>query len=168
MQCEQCGKNNASVHVTRIVNGQKTESHLCQDCAQEYSGMPGLFSAPNIFASLFEQAHPFSKKPQKETICPTCNIKLSDLYRYNQFGCSDCYTTFKSEVEPIVRRLHGATRHVGKVPKRGYHKLNMERRIDGLRSQLDKAIVAEKYEEAAKLRDEIRDLENGSLDKEGD
>lgn len=166
MVCEKCNKETASVHVTKIVNGQKTEVHLCQDCAREVSEFSSGIDIPNLFASFFDHPQTWGGTTV-QTKCATCGSTLADFQNLNQFGCSDCYTTFEVELQHILRRLHGTSKHVGKVPARGYEKLNLDRKIKSLREQLDQAITIEKYEQAAQLRDEIRKLES-EIDKEGE
>lgn len=166
MVCEKCGKEAASVHVTKIVNGQKNEVHLCQDCAREVSDFGSGIDIPNLFASFFDHPQTWGGATVKAK-CTTCGSTLADLQNLDQLGCSDCYTTFKVELQPLLRRLHGTNKHIGKVPVRGYQKLSLDRKVEALREQLTHAIAIEKYEEAAQLRDQIRKLENES-EKEGE
>lgn len=168
MLCERCQKEIASVHVTKIVNGQKNELHLCQDCARELGEFGSNIDLPNLFAGIFDQSSSWSSSPVvHQQKCPTCGSTLEDFLRINQFGCSDCYDTFQSEIEPLLRRLHGTTHHEGKVPVKGYARLSVDRKIKMLREQLKQAITIEKYEQAAKLRDQIRALEK-QQDSEGE
>lgn len=158
MLCEKCQKEEASVHVTKIVNGQKTETHLCQHCAKELGEFGLSIDLPNLFASLFDYS-PFGGKLAAPKQCPTCGSTMEDFRQLNQFGCSDCYVTFRDEVEPLLRRLHGSSHHEGKVPVQGYAALSAERQVKMLRERLQQMISLENYEEAAKIRDQIRALE---------
>ncbi|HHX01119.1 MAG TPA: hypothetical protein GX739_00460 [Firmicutes bacterium] len=161
MLCEKCQKETASVHVTKIVNGEKTEAHLCQNCAKELGEFGLNIDLPNLFASLFDYA-PFSGKLVRPKQCPTCRLTMEDFRELNQFGCSDCYETFRDEIEPLLRRLHGSNHHEGKVPAQGYATLSVERQIRTLRERLQQVISMENYEEAARIRDQIRALERQS------
>lgn len=100
-----------------------------------------------------------SPAPGNGRKCPTCGFTLDDLRRVRRFGCSDCYATFSEEVGQMVRGMHKGTSHIGKVPE-GLMALQFRhQRIEELRSRLDLAIASESYEEAAGIRDEIRNLD---------
>ncbi len=157
MLCEKCQKQPASVHVTKIINGQKTETHLCQECAGDLGEFGWNIDLPNLFASIFDLPKP-RVEPSSQLRCSACNSSLNDFRRKNQFGCGDCYVTFKNEIEPLLRRLHGTSRHGGKIPVKGYAKLSINQEIKLLGERLQKEIQIENYEEAAVLRDRIKDL----------
>lgn len=168
MLCEECHKEPANVHVTQIINDQKTEMYLCNRCAREKGGVvtpmePG-FAFHNIIAGLFDpessQVGPGSTRTLS-TRCPGCGHTLADLRRVGQLGCSTCYSEFEKELEPLLKRIHRSSEHVGKVPGFAQDETHRIRRmLERLRSRLSDAVAKEAYEEAAKLRDEIRELEN--------
>ena len=118
MLCERCGEKQATVHMTQIDNHEKREVHLCQECAQHYDEfLPGFsinFDFSNMLASLFEQSNIWGKTSQPTVACSNCNQTLADIQRIGELGCSGCYETFKNEINPLLRRIHGSTRHVGK------------------------------------------------------
>ncbi|HHY47434.1 MAG TPA: hypothetical protein GX506_09080 [Firmicutes bacterium] len=172
MTCDRCKKRPATVHVTKIINGQKTEMHLCEECARQ-TGQLEFFSVPqfsfhNVLQGLFD--------PESATVglpsgtistptrkCRTCGIDFSDFRRTGFLGCSNCYSEFQGRLEPVIRRIHGSTRHVGKVPARTGGALKVRKEIEDLRRQLEAAIAREEYEKAAQLRDKIKALQ-GKLD----
>jgi len=158
MLCEKCQKQAASVHVTKIINGQKTEMHLCQNCAQSLGEFDLNIDLPNFFASFFDHSH-FGGQIAQSKACPACKLTLEDFRQLNQFGCSECYHTFRKEIEPLLRRLHGSSSHEGKIPAHAYASLSIERQIKMLREKLQQVISIENYEEAARIRDQIRALE---------
>lgn len=165
MLCDECRKEQASVHVTRIVNDQKTELHLCQDCAKargESSGAvePG-FAFHNILAGLFEtEGTPLAHVAGRSTFrCQNCGMSLSDFRRLGQLGCSHCYTQFQRELEPLLKRIHRSVEHSGKAPRGEKSAEARRREIERLRLKLSEAVAAEAYEEAARLRDQIKSLE---------
>lgn len=172
MICDRCKKRPANVHVTKITNGQKTEMHLCEECARETGQLEFLsipqFSFHNVLQGLFgPESAPaglpsgaVSPSPRK---CPTCGMDFSDFRRTGFLGCSDCYSEFQGRLEPVIRRVHGSTRHVGKVPARTGGALRVKKEIEDLRRQLETAIAREEYERAAQLRDKIKELQ-GRLD----
>ncbi len=165
MLCEQCGKEHASIHMTKIINNKKIESHLCQECAREYGDFTDMIDLPNIFAGMFDAPKVWGAIPKPSSSCSVCGLELADIRRVNQLGCSECYQTFRRELEPLLRRLHGTTRHVGKVPAKSHARIHLDRQLGQLREQLQQAISAENYELAAALRDEIRQLESNVIDE---
>ena len=160
MLCEQCGQKPAVVHVTKVHNGQKVEMHLCQECAQQSGEFSGGFDFQNILASLFQQPHVWSSSPPTQTRkCPVCGSTVQDIQKRSQMGCSRCYQEFDKEVNTLLRRIHGTTTHSGKVPAASHGRIRLERQMDELKGKLQQAIAEEKYEQAAELRDAIRDLQ---------
>jgi len=91
--------------------------------------------------------------------CPDCGFTLDDLRRIRRFGCAGCYTTFKEEVNQMLRGMHKGSKHCGKVPAGLMELHERTQRLEELRGRLDQAITSENYEEAAGLRDEIRQIE---------
>lgn len=169
MLCEICNKRPANVHFTRIINGVKEEIHACEHCAREQglsvdSKIPGFdapFSISNILAGLMDFGGggvlPYSN--QKQLRCQKCGLSYDEFKNTGRFGCSECYDTFGDRLEPLIKRIHGNTQHMGKVPKRSGGIIRIKRDIEKLKYELKKAIDNEKYEEAAIIRDKIRDLE---------
>ncbi len=179
MFCERCGKEEATVPVIKIVGGEFTVMHLCEKCAEEVTGeikkeMESFFpSFPDLFSKMFsdfpsfhtEFFAPFEeekvKPPEIEEIrCSRCGLSYSDFRKAFQLGCSQCYETFKEQLEPMLRRIHGSIIHKGKVPSKIPVKAKVpEDEIKELKRKLAEAVKGEEYEEAARLRDEIRTLE---------
>jgi len=167
MLCEKCQKRPAAVHMTKIINGEKTESNLCEECAQESQGFnlgfnPNLI-LQNIFAELFNDAHP-GQGPVKiagaEPIrCDNCGFTENHFTRLGRLGCDKCYEVFEPKLDPLIQRVHGNIRHTGKIPRRTGGTLAVKKEIADLRQVLQQAVAREEYEEAARLRDEIRKLE---------
>ncbi len=164
MLCQECKKNPATVHMTKIVNGEKTELHLCSECAQDHQELAFSmnfepdFSIHKYLAGLLGAA----ATPPETVVapeCPDCGFSFAQFGELGKFGCSSCYDTFDQELEPLIRRIQGATQHTGKIPKRAGGMLGVKREIEGLQAQLQQAVRDEAYEKAAELRDSIRDLE---------
>lgn len=166
MMCQECGQRPATVQVTFIENGKKTELHLCQECAHNHSEI-GFISDPgftfhNILAGLFDPSNLVtgSQLQYKQTKrCENCGLTFSDFRRLGQLGCGECYTTFASELIPIIRRIQGRVEHTGKAASANAVAVNRQHQINELRRHLQEAINQEAYEKAAELRDEIRKLE---------
>lgn len=169
MICERCKKNTAQVYYTENVNGKETKMALCHDCAHEMkiTGGLGLFGA-GMFDSDLGTLIGSMLAPQKSVRqeadtkkCDLCGMSFADLMKEGKAGCPRCYDTFGDELERTVAGIHGGTRHTGKVPAKYQAKLDDANRIKALRQKIAEAVAAEDYESAARLRDEIRDIENG-------
>jgi protein arginine kinase activator len=165
MKCDFCDKK-ATVFLTQLVEGQMKKVCLCDQCAKERGVTdPTGFSLADLLlggVAAGATAAPIGK-PQIGSSgggrkCPTCGFTLDDLRRVRRFGCSDCYSTFAEEVGHMVRGMHKGTSHIGKVPAGLMAMQVLHQRLEELRSRLDQAIASESYEEAAGIRDEIRNL----------
>lgn len=167
MNCDECGKNPASLHFTKIINGEKTELHLCESCAQEkgeiITGGSENFSIHNLFSDLLTFDSPSSisgVKPQQQVRCRNCGLTYSQFSKSGRFGCSDCYQYFNHRLDSLLRRIHGNTEHSGKVPQRGGSEMKIKKEIARLKEELKHRIAVEEFEKAAEIRDRIRELEN--------
>lgn len=160
MMCDICLKNPATTHIKKVVNGVATEKHLCSYCAAKegYSNF-GKLSFANMLASVFSenQANNFIATRR----CECCGASFSDIAQSGKVGCSECYTVFKDQLLPSLGRLHGKTVHVGNTPDEQQITETVSEKIKNLRQSLNDAVKNEKFEEAAKLRDEIKALEEG-------
>jgi len=162
MKCDSCNKP-ATVHLTEIKHGKKIEKHLCEQCAAQNEGLPVKSHTPiNELLTNFVMAHSGLQK-DLGLACETCGITWAEFRQSGLFGCANDYQTFEKDLTPLLQRAHeGATHHVGKVPtRRGGTGVPMKRQVDltKLRKELAKAVEAEDYERAAKIRDQIRQAE---------
>lgn len=167
MKCDFCDKK-ATVFLTQLVEGQMKKVCLCDSCAKERGVTdPTGFSLADLLlggvAGSVAPKAPAGAAPAPQggggRRCQTCGFSLEDLRRVRRFGCSDCYITFTEEVGQMVRGMHKGTTHIGKVPAGLMAMQVLHQRLEELRSRLDQAIASESYEEAAGIRDEIRNLE---------
>lgn len=171
MLCQECKQRDATVHFTKIINSDKTEFHLCENCAREKGdfmmkgGEGGGLSFHNLLGGLLglEQstlgggAHGQQTQSNR---CGTCGFTYQQFAQYGRFGCADCYTSFARILEPTIKRIHGgASTHTGKVPQRTGSLIKKRKEIRSLRDDLQDKIHQEQFEEAAVLRDRIRELE---------
>lgn len=169
MKCEVCQQREVSVHLTNYLNGQKTEIHLCQQCAIEKGYLDAdeeSYTIHDLLSGFFNvQANPTTKaepdhRAEHQLTCPQCQMTYQQFNKIGKFGCSKCYQTFSSFLNPIFRRVHsGNTGHTGRIPKRKHVHLQHQRLIQNYRDQLQELVKEEKFEEAAELRDKIKDLE---------
>lgn len=159
MLCEKCGKNNATTHIRTVVNGVVTEKNLCGFCAAEegYNGLSHKGLA-QMLASMFDETA--SLKADNSVRCSCCNSTFSDIAAKGKVGCPECYKTFYNELLPYLKRVHGATKHSGKIPNKApLAIMKDEETVDTLRMKLNDLVRNEKYEEAAVIRDKIKKLE---------
>lgn len=162
MMCDECRKRPACVHITKVHNNQKVELHLCEYCAQAAGEGPfavdGGFSVNDLLKGLFKQGYG-EAPPKQRLVCDNCGLSYADFSQSGKIGCSTCYTTFAERLEQMLRRIHGANAHTGKVPRRSGGAMRVRQQLKQLKRQLDGHVAREEYESAAKLRDEIRALE---------
>jgi len=157
MKCQRCS-NPATVHLTKIIQKQKHELHLCQSCADKQAGGAADLSLSSILQSLIGQHVSADAEKLARLTCPTCGIKYMEFRSDGRLGCPADYETFRTGLEPILLRIHRATRHVGKVPSRARGAAGAGGLLE-LRQRLRQAVEREDYERAAQLRDLIRQRE---------
>ena len=176
MLCDECRKNPASVHISRIVNNQKIERHLCSVCAEKYGSghftFEPTFSINSLLAGLLNQELGYSPGTQPISTrerCDHCGCSFDDFRQSGRLGCSECYVVFAPKLESILRRIHGSSNHTGKVPVRSGGRVRNKEKINKMRSDLQKYIAREEFEKAAEIRDAIRELEQteGDQDNQG-
>ena len=201
MLCQNCGKNEANVRYTQIVNGVKKEMILCEDCARKLGignfkmRMPLHFS--NLLGNLFEDYDEgllpsFIKENSRE--CDSCGTLYDDFINTGLLGCADCYDMFEDRLDPMLKNIQGNTKHIGRKPLNINEKMknigdnfsrnkadekssakesvgsqnnsednkenDKQEKIQELNKELSKAIEEERYEDAAKIRDEIKQIKD--------
>jgi protein arginine kinase activator len=160
MLCDLCSKNPATVHLTEIVDSQMKELHLCEECARQKSiQMEQEFGLADLLAGLSEFGKPKEEKEIIKLKCPACNLTYADFKKIGRLGCSECYTTFRRYLSSLLKRIHGSNRHLGKTPTRLARITKKKTGVQELRNKLQKAIELEEFEEAARIRDQIKELE---------
>lgn len=160
MLCEICGKKEATVHLTEIVNDKMTKLHLCEECAKEKgSEMEEHFGLNDLLAGLADLGATIEPEMMETIKCPACGFTYQDFKKVGRLGCGECYEAFKKHLAPLLKRIHGADRHVGKVPLMVGKTVKDTRTLQELKMRLEKAIQTEEFEEAARLRDQIKELE---------
>lgn len=178
MLCDVCGKREAKIYYTEIINGKKTEQHLCEECAAEHTSFRlkdpfsnKEFTLGGLLSGILDSYNSTGKeKDEKQHVaCKTCGLTYEEFLQKECFGCKDCYHSFGKLLNKTFKRIHGAETHTGKKPK-GYVSetnriLNELPEVDKLSIQLQQAIEQEAFEEAAKLRDRIRELRKNNVQK---
>ena len=161
MKCEKCNEREASVFFEQTVNGETTSLHLCHECAAKLQGTSPFQSTPFQFGtSLLENlfGHTQATRTAGKT-CPHCGANFAEIRREGKVCCPGCYAAFRAELEPTIRSLHGHVEHSGRAPAGQSAVREKQNKLSTLKKALQEAIAAEQYEQAAQLRDEIRNLE---------
>lgn len=160
MLCQNCQQREANVQITKTVNGEMTKLYLCDQCAQKAQEVNLVFH-PGIIPEFLQALFDFTSTPQspKEESCPQCGRTLSEITQAGKLGCSACYQKFESQLEPLLRKIHGGGRHVGKIPMRQGTAIREKVEIQKLKEKLQQLVQKEEFEAAATVRDQIRQLE---------
>ncbi len=158
MNCDVCGEKEASVFLTQIVEGKMQKVNLCEACSKAKGvNDPTGFALADLLLGL-GAAQQLEKGPAAAK-CPVCGFTQGDFKKTGRLGCSECYVTFADGLTGMLANMHKGTLHVGKSPGNRARKRELNARMQTLRETLDQAVATENYEEAAALRDEIRQLE---------
>ncbi|MFA5144609.1 MAG: UvrB/UvrC motif-containing protein [Candidatus Omnitrophota bacterium] len=166
MLCDICGKNPATVHLTEIIDEQMNELHLCEECArQKNAQMEQQFGLSDLLAGMTEFTKPNTKEAEALVAvkCASCGLTFADFKKIGRLGCGECYNSFKKYLGPLLKRIHGSGQHLGKSPFKAVKSPKKEEGLRELRAKLQNKIEAEAFEEAAKIRDQIKEMEkNGT------
>jgi protein arginine kinase activator len=164
MQCQICSKRAATIHLTEISDGVRTEMHICERCAAEQGIAAQSQISINELLSNLLAAQPTDDElfghGAQESACPRCGFTLDRLRKEGTLGCPHDYEFFEKTLLPLIEKAHdGKASHCGKVPSRMPQDTKKVLERSGLQRQLDEAVKSEDYELAAKLRDEIKKIE---------
>lgn len=163
MLCQKCHKRIANVHFTRVVNNQKVEMYLCEQCANEQgqTGFDAPLSVSEFLSGIFNfgNSAPYVNLSSADTVCDKCGMSFQEFQKSGKLGCSNCYRTFGERLKSILKRLHGSAQHSGRIPEKVSESIKLSREIEKLKEMLNEAVKNEEYEKAAELRDKIRSLE---------
>lgn len=161
MTCNICGANEATIHLTEIVNNQMIEIHLCENCAQEKgTDFKTHFNFGDLLAGLsdFEKAEA-TGKPEAVLRCSECGLSFEEFTKSGRLGCSHCYVSLSKLLLPLVKRVQRSIHHVGKKPSKISMDVRSAHDLRLLQERLRKCIQSEEFEEAAQLRDEIKQVQ---------
>jgi protein arginine kinase activator len=164
MKCQQCEKP-ATFHITELTGPQPQELHLCEGCAKSYltqgeSATPVAPTLANVLAKQLQigkAAEELAKLDQRA--CPVCGITFFEFRNQGRLGCPHDYVFFEKELTPLIVNIHGESRHVGKRPPGHEGGNDSQTELIKLRRDMEDAKGKENYEQAAKIRDKIRELE---------
>ena len=158
MLCDICKKAEATVHLTQIVDGKMLKVDLCESCAKEKGVQEAAgFSLANLLVELGGGEESRVEAPGVQ--CTVCGFTQADFKKTGRLGCSACWETFEPALASLLKAMHKGDHHVGKVPAKAMHTLALNGKMQELAEQLEKAVREEKYEDAAQIRDQIREME---------
>jgi len=156
--CERCHKQQATIHLTEILKNEKRERHLCEDCAREEGiAIKAQINLQDILSGMLEAHDNAGRNANLQ--CPDCGITYAEFRNQGRLGCPHDYDVFAEPLRDVFEKVHGATEHIGKLPHRAGADSRGQRELLQLRRQLQGAVEAEQYEEAARLRDLIHEKE---------
>jgi protein arginine kinase activator len=160
MTCEVCQNENATVHLTQIINGKMQKIDLCEKCAKEKGvADPAGFSLADMLLGLGAADEMKSSGSAEELVCPQCGFTQPDFKKTGRLGCPQCYVTFSEGLGVILKDMHKGISHKGKVPSRAARAEMFQNKLKSLHQELQAAVQSENYEVAASLRDQISNLE---------
>lgn len=157
MICDACKKNEATVRMIAVIDGVKTERHLCGECVEKHKrqmraeGMQSMLSAIISGARRAGTQHPGLH-------CSHCGLSYDEFRKTSRLGCAQCYQDFRTQLKPLLARIHGRTEHAGRMPEHVDETLKRDSRLEQLRREMEVAVACEDFEQAAILRDELRTL----------
>lgn len=171
MYCERCKKNEANVHLTRIINGKKEELHLCEKCAKETGNINFAsgknFTFQNLLSGILNPEMLGNSKMIgtndlnfDKRKCFKCGSSYREFTQKGLFGCAECFDVFSDKLEALMKRIHGSIYHSGKIPKKSEEKIRLEKNIQHLNRKMKEAVKKENFEKAAEIRDEIHVMKN--------
>ncbi|MCI8636918.1 MAG: hypothetical protein HFJ36_03560 [Clostridia bacterium] len=188
MLCDNCCKREANVRYSENINGRRKDLNLCEECSKKLGITNMDFNMPIDFSSFFGEFMEDFAKPEfmpllneiKALKCDNCGFTFEDIRNTGKLGCGNCYSVFEERLDPIIRRIQGANKHIGRAGKIIDSKIEQKmknvnnesdmnkpreekaenNKLHELQKKLKQAIKEEKYEEAAKIRDEIKKEEN--------
>lgn len=170
MLCDNCGKHEASIKLTQIINGNKTEKMICEECGQKMGIADIGFEMPIDISNFLgdfdienDSFFPFDTIT-KEVKCDKCNMTYQDFLDNGKFGCEECYKTFGDKIDTVLKRIQGTDRYLGRKANHNesnkVQEVKTNNKLEELQTKLKQAIKEERYEDAAKIRDEIKKNEN--------
>lgn len=164
MVCQICGKNPATVHFTEIHDNKMSEIHVCERCAEEKGlqspAQKAKFDIAQVLGDMMDSMSSTEEQRIGRVQCPRCGLLYSAFKETGRLGCAECYEAFQFQLRPLLRKIHGDTRHKGKTPVRDGVGTSRSRMIQRMFDELQRAVEREEFERAAELRDEIRKLES--------
>ena len=166
MLCDKCKKNPSSVLIKQNINGNITEYNLCEECAALTAGnipfnmiLKNLMNSVMGIAGVGDIKEKETKAVLKDLKCPSCGLTYEGFNSSGKIGCAKCYNAFRKQLTTLFKNIHGSAVHTGKLPSRGGAELIQIREIDRLKRQLKNLVELEEFEEAARVRDILKEMQ---------
>ena len=157
MQCCVCKDREAKVHLTQIVGDKMQKVDLCEECAKAKGvNDPAGFSLADLLLGLGASQEMEQAAGSSDLKCPHCGFTQADFKKAGRLGCSECYVTFADGLESLLKSMHKGTKHLGKAPQSLQQSRDLSDKLKSLQKKLDKAVEEENFEQAAQIRDEIK------------
>ncbi len=167
VKCNVCGKKEATVKIVKVINGEQTVTHLCEECAKSHQDLnfsPVSFNLSSLLTDFFgaESKNSMPKIYNSSALsCSKCGLTWNGFKSRSRLGCDECYNAFRKQLLPLIRRLHGTVEHQGQIPHSKKSLIQKSKSLKRMRMKLQEAIVEERFEDAAKIRDQIKQIETG-------
>ncbi len=167
MKCQHCNNNEATTHIKKNINGNVTEMHLCSECAKELGVMeefsPESFFNDTFFGNFLGAGVPAMNILSGIDHCEYCGSTFNDIVKSGRVGCANCYSKFEDRLQPTITKMHGNAKHIGKnvtytEDKEAEPEIS---ELDKLKNDLKLAVQEQRFEDAAVLRDKIKEMNEG-------
>ena len=166
MKCECCQEEEATIHLTQVIDGKVKKLNLCQACAKENGvDLNSPISITDVLLGLGAQSGGAKERAPASDFdlsCSRCQMTRAEFKKNARLGCPQCYNAFMGELNALMQAMHHSRQHVGKIPARQGNEARINAQIASLQKDIETAIAKEEYEIAANLRDKIRALKQGA------
>ncbi|MBD3321912.1 MAG: hypothetical protein GF350_12520 [Chitinivibrionales bacterium] len=162
-KCEECGINQANVHLSQIIDNKPVVMHLCEECARK-KGISISVETGTI--SPGQGGAKDTESVQKEITCRKCHMTFARFKAGGKLGCSECYNSFKEEIDTMLKQVHGSCLHKGKQYPHGGKGISGSKTVEQLRKEMNQAVRNEEFELAAAIRDTLKNLESRQIETE--
>lgn len=168
IECTECRKP-IKVHYTEVVDGRFIKTAMCNDCPVLHRKLHGIQADEQEAVSGLKGAG---------LACGNCGTTLESVRVGHQLGCSECYEVFDDILlAEMVKENRVPKRAVAKHKNRPLHigrapgekqELNPSLKLLALNEALDETLKSEDYEQAALLRDQIKELTEETKEEDGE
>ncbi len=159
MTCEICKAQEATVHLTQVMDGDVKKLHMCEECARKGGiNIENPVSISDLLLGLGKDAPGEEEPAPPDRVCPVCHLRQAEFRKTGRLGCPECYTAFAAELAPLLRQMHKRDHHVGRAPPDAFGDPSPAEEAAAVQEALDRAVTEERFEEAARLRDRLLDL----------
>lgn len=161
MKCECCQEEEATIHLTQVIDGEVKKLNLCQDCAKKNGiDLNSPISITDVLLGLGAATAASVGNSEFDLACVRCHMTRAEFKKGARLGCPECYDAFMGELNALTKAMHHSGQHVGKIPARQGNRARIAAQIALLQKEIEMAISREDYEIAANLRDKINSLKD--------